>query len=96
MHFVVLRQNWDVMYYGIFPLLQSDSDSDLDSDSFPDGYSVLCRTFSTGSDSNSDPYSDGFPNGYCTHFRDGSLSQGRSPSQSDSESESDSESGSGN
>ena len=37
---------------------------------------VLCTTFSTGLDSDSDPCTDSFPNGYCTHFRDGSPSQG--------------------
>ena len=30
-------------------------ETDSDSDSFPDGYIVLCRTFSTGSDSDLDP-----------------------------------------
>ena len=54
---------------GLFPL------SDLDWDSFPDNYIVLCRTFSTGSDS--DSCLDSFLNGYCTHFRDGSPSQGQ-------------------
>ena len=49
-----------------------DSDLDSDSDSFPDGYIVLCRTFSTGSDS--DPCTESFLNGYCTHFRDRSPS----------------------
>ena len=35
------------------------TDSHLDSDSKPDGYIVLCRSFSTGSDS--DPCRDSFP-----------------------------------
>ena len=48
---------------------------DSDSDSKPDGYIVPCRTFSTGSDS--DPCMESFPNSYCTHFRDGSPSQGQ-------------------
>ena len=39
-------------------------------------YIVLCTTFSTGTDSDSDPCTDSFLNGYCTHFRDGSPSQG--------------------
>ena len=52
----------------------SDSDSDSDSDSKPYRYIVL--TFPTGMDLDSDPCMDGFPNGYCTHFRDGSPSQG--------------------
>ena len=56
-------------HHGIFPLPDSDSDS------FLDGYIVLCRSFSTGLDLDSDPYSDGFLNGYCTHFRDRSPSQ---------------------
>ena len=60
--------------YGSFPSMETDSDSDLDS--FPDGYIVLCTTFSTGSDSDSDPCMDSFPNGYCTQFRDRSPSQG--------------------
>ena len=60
--------------YGSFPPTETDSDSDLDSDSKPYHYIVLCTTFSTGSDS--DPCMESFLNGYCTHFRDGSLSQG--------------------
>ena len=60
-------------YYGLFTLL--DSDSDADSDCKPYGYIVLFRTFHIGSDPDLDPYSDGFPNGYCTHFRDRSLSK---------------------
>ena len=54
-----------------------DSVSDSDSDSFPNGYVELCRTFSIGSDLDSDPCMESFPNGYCTHFRDGSPSQGQ-------------------
>ena len=54
-----------------------DSDSGSDSDSFPNGYIVLCRTFSTGLDSDLDPCMESLPNGYCTHFRDGSLSRGQ-------------------
>ena len=63
--------------YGLFRPMDSDLDSDSDSDSKPDGYVVLCRTISTGSDSDLDPCRESFPNGYCTHFRDGSPSQGQ-------------------
>ena len=54
--------------------MDSDSDSDSDLDSKPYHYILLCTTFPTGS--HLDPCTDSFPNGYCTHFRDGSLSQG--------------------
>ena len=63
--------------YGLFTLLDSDSDSK------PNGYIVLRRSFHIGSDPDPgldpdpDPYSDSFPNGYCTHFRDGCLFQGQ-------------------
>ena len=57
---------------GFFPPTDSDSDSDLDSR--PDGYIVLCRTFSTGSDLDLDPCKESFLNSYCTHFRDRSPS----------------------
>ena len=56
--------------YGSFPPTETDSDSD----SKPYRYIVLCTT--TGSDWDLDPCTDSFLNGYCTHFRDGSLSQG--------------------
>ena len=56
--------------YGSFPPTETDSDSK------PYCYIVLCTTFSTGMDSDSDPCMDSFPNGCCTHFRDGSPSQG--------------------
>ena len=56
-------------YYGLFPPTETETDS------FPDGYIVLCRTFSTGSDPDTDPCMETFPDGYCTHFRDGSPSQ---------------------
>ena len=58
--------------YGSFPPTKTVSDSN----SKPYRYIVLCTTFSTGSDLDSDPCTDSFPNGYCTHFRDGSPSQG--------------------
>ena len=68
-------------YNGSFPPTETDSDLDSDLDSKPHHYIVLCTTFSTGSGSDLDPCTDSFPNGYCTHFRDGSPSQG---SQSES------------
>ena len=52
---------------GLFPLPESDSDSD----SKPDGYIVLCRSFSTAQIQIRIP----FLNGYCTHFRDGAPSK---------------------
>ena len=58
---------------GLFPPTETDSDSDF----FPDGYIVLYRTFSTGSDLDSDPCTESFPNGYSTHFRNRSRSQGQ-------------------
>ena len=58
---------------GLFTLPDSDSDSD----SKPYHYIVLYRSLHIGSDPDLDPYSNGFPNGYCTHFRDGSPSQGQ-------------------
>ena len=33
--------------HGLIPPTETDSDSDSDSDSFPDGYIVLCTSFST-------------------------------------------------
>ena len=62
---------------GLFPPTDSDSDSYSDSDSKPYRYIVLWTTFSTGSDSDSDPCIDSFLNGYCSHFRDGSPSEGQ-------------------
>ena len=50
----VTVSNDDSVCDGIFPLPDSDSDSK------PDGYIVLCITFSTGSDSDLDPYTE-FP-----------------------------------
>ena len=60
--------------YGSFPPMETDSDSD--SDYKPYRYIVLCTTFSAGSDWDSDPHRNSLPNGHCTHFRDGSPSQG--------------------
>ena len=56
---------------GLFP----PTETEMETDSFPNGYIVLCRTFSTGSDPDTDPCMETFPDGYCTHFRDGSPSQ---------------------
>ena len=71
---VSISNNGPLLSNGLFPPTETDSDSDLDSK--PYSYIVLCTTFSTGSDSDSDPCMDSFLNGYCTHFRDGSPSQG--------------------
>ena len=46
-------------------------------ESFPDCYIVLCRTFSTGTEMEMETEIETFPDCYCTHFRDGSLSQGQ-------------------
>ena len=46
-------------------------------ESFPDHYSVLCRTFSTGMEMEMETETETFPDGYCTNFRDGSPSQGQ-------------------
>ena len=45
-------------------------------ESFPDRYIVLCRTFSTGIEMETETEMETFPDGYCTHFRGRSLSQG--------------------
>ena len=45
-------------------------------ESFPDRYILLCRTFSTGTEMETETETETFPDGYCTHFRD------RSPSPS--------------
>ena len=55
---------------GLYP----PTDSDSESDSKPDAYIELCRSFSTGSDLELDPCTECFTNSYCTHFRDGSPS----------------------
>ena len=46
-------------------------ETDPCTESFPDHYIVLCRTFSTGTEMETET----FPDGYCTHFRDRSPSQ---------------------
>ena len=76
MKFVTLKCNLPIPINGSFPPTETDSDLDSDLDSKPYHYIVLYTTFSTGTDSDSDPCTDSFLNGYCTHFRDGSPSQG--------------------
>ena len=58
---------------GLFP--PTETETEMETDSKPDGYIVLCRTFSTDSDLDTDPCMETFPDGYCTHFRDRSPSQ---------------------
>ena len=48
--------------------METDTDSTLCTEGFPDSYIVQCRNFSTGTDSDSDPCTEIFPDGYCTHF----------------------------
>ena len=36
-----------LLSYGLFTLMETDSDTDSDFDSKPDGYIVLCRNFHT-------------------------------------------------
>ena len=55
--------------YGLFPPTETDPCTE----SFPDRYIVLCRTFSTGTETETET----FPDRYCKHFRDGSPSQGQ-------------------
>ena len=50
-----------IVINGLFTLPQTDSGTDSDSDSKPDGYFVLCRTRSHCTDSNSDPYLKSYP-----------------------------------
>ena len=56
---------------GLFPPMETETDPCTES--FPDHYIVLCRTFSTGTETETET----FPGHYCTHFRDGSPSQGQ-------------------
>ena len=56
-------------------MIELEAETETETDSFPDGYIVLYRTFSTGSDPDMDPCTETFPDGYCTHFRDRSPSQ---------------------
>ena len=46
--------------------METDTDSTLCMEGFPDSYIVLCRNFSTSTDS--DSCTEIFPDGYCTHF----------------------------
>ena len=59
--------------YGLFP--PTETETDPCTESFPDRYIVLCRTFSTGMET--EMGTETFPNHYCTHFRDRSPSQGQ-------------------
>ena len=54
-------------------------ETDPCTESFPDHYIVLCRTFSTGTEMEMETETEmeTFPDGYCTHFRDRSPSQGQ-------------------
>ena len=47
---VGLHWHGDSTWNGLFTLADPDLDSDSDSDTFPDHYIVLCRTFHIGSD----------------------------------------------
>ena len=51
---------------------ETETEMEMETDSKPDGYIVLCRSFSTNSDPDTDPCTEPNPDGYCTHFRDGS------------------------
>ena len=62
---------------GSFPLTEAEMGTDTCTECFPDHYIVLCRTFSTGTEMEMDPFMETFPDHYCTHFRDGSPSQGQ-------------------
>ena len=63
--------------YGLFPPTEMEMETDPCMENFPDRYIVLCRTFSTGTEMETEMETETFPDGYCTHFRDGSLSQGQ-------------------
>ena len=60
-----------ILFYGLFP--PTETETDPCTESFPDRYIVLCRTFSTGTEIETET----FPDSYCTHFRDRSPSQGQ-------------------
>ena len=51
-----LKHPWKTVSYGSFTLTETDSGTDSDLDSKPDGYIVLCRTCSHCTDSDSDLY----------------------------------------
>ena len=63
--------------YGLFPPTETETETDPCTESFPDCYIVLCRTFSTGTEMETEMETKTFPDGYCTHFRDGSPSWGQ-------------------
>ena len=52
-----------------------EMETEIETDSKPNGYIELCRSFSTDSYPETDPCMETLPDGYCTHFRDGSPSQ---------------------
>ena len=58
-----------VHHYGLFPPMDSESDSD----SKPYHYIALCRSSSTAWTQTHTQIRIPFPNGYCTHFREGKL-----------------------
>ena len=62
-------------FHGLFPPTEMETETDPCTESFPDRYIVLCRTFSTGTETEME--TETFPDSYCTHFRDRSLSQGQ-------------------
>ena len=69
-----INKSWCLYWrlcYGLFPPTERETETD----SKPDRYIVLCRTFSTELDPDMDPCTETFPDGYCAHFRDGSPSQ---------------------
>ena len=63
--------------YGLFPPTETEMETDSQTDSKPDRYIVLCTTFSTGTEMETETETETFPDGYCTHFKDGSPSQGQ-------------------
>ena len=63
--------------YGLFPPTETETEMDPCTESFPDRYIVLCRTFSAGMETETEMETETFPDGYCTHFRDRSPSQGQ-------------------
>ena len=64
---------------GLFPPTETETETDSQMDSKPNIYIVLCTTFSTGTEMEieMETETETFPDGYCTHFRDGSPSQGQ-------------------
>ena len=68
---------------GLFPPTETETETETEMDpcteTFPDHYIVLWRTFSTGMEmeKETETETETFPDGYCTHFRDRSPSQGQ-------------------